>query len=95
MRMMLKATIETQAGNEAMASGSVQQMIQDMLERMKPEAVYFVGEDGQRGLCAVFDMADSSQMPAVAEPLFRVGFRVTFSPCMNLEDLQKAMAALT
>jgi hypothetical protein len=94
MRMMLKVVIENQAGNEAMRSGAVQQMIGDLVDRTKPEATYFVGEDGQRGMLAVFDMTDSSQLPSIAEPLFQAGARVTFSPCMNLEDLQKAMAML-
>ncbi len=95
MRMLLKAVMENQAGNEAVSSGSARQTIQECVERTQPEAVYFVGEDGQRALWAVFDMTDSSQMPAVAEPLYRTGARVTFSPCISLEDLQKAFSTLT
>ena len=94
MRMMLKAVVDTESGNRAMADGTVQKTIQDTVERLRPEALYFVGEEGQRSLWAVIDMADSAQLPEVCEPLFQMGARVTLTPCMSLEDLQKGMAAL-
>ncbi len=97
MRMMMKAVVgDTAAGNEAIRSGSIQEMIQETLERLKPEAVYFVPEDGHRSFLAVFDMTDSSQLPVISEPMFQgVNAKVYFSPCMNLEDLQKGLAQLT
>jgi hypothetical protein len=97
MRMLMKAVIEdTQAGNEAVRSGSIKESIQTMIEQLQPEAVYFVAENGHRSVFAVFDMADSSQIPAISEPLFQqVNARVSLSPCMNLEDLQKGLAHVT
>ena len=94
MRMMVKAVVDTESGNRAMSDGSVEKAIQEMVERLRPEAIYFVGEDGCRGLWAVIDMADSSQLPAIAEPMYRMGARVTFAPCMSLEDLQKGLSTL-
>ena len=94
MRMMLKAVVDTESGNRAVADGTVQKTIQETVERLRPEAVYFVGDEGCRSLWAVIDMTDSSQMPEIAEPLFQMGARVTMTPCMNLEDMQKGMAAL-
>ena len=70
MRMMMKAVIEdTRAGNEAVRSGSIQESIKGMLEQLRPEAVYFASEDGHRSVIAVFDMTDSSQIPAISEPM--------------------------
>jgi hypothetical protein len=94
MRMMLKAVMDTQAGNEAMRNGSLGKIIGDMLGELKPEAAYFTTDGGQRCCIAVFDMSDTSQIPAMAEPLF-VGMNagITFSPCMNADDLQKGLEA--
>jgi hypothetical protein len=44
----------------------------------------------------VFDMADSSQIRVVSEPLFQTGSaRVTLTPCINLDDLQAGLSQLT
>jgi hypothetical protein len=97
MRMMMKAVIEdTQAGNEAIRNGSIQETIKAMLEQLQPEAAYFVEDNGHRSVIAVFDMVDSSQLPVISEPMFqKVNARVSIYPCMNLEDLQKGLARLT
>lgn len=40
----------------------------------------------------VLDMADPSQIPQIAEPLFlNVDAAVEFAPAMNAEDLKKAL----
>ncbi len=96
MRMMLRAVVDTEAGNEALRNGSMLEVIEQMMQQLNPEAAYFVGsEDGQRSCVVVFDMADPSQLPAISEPLFQIGrARVTLSPCMNLDDVQKGLSQL-
>jgi hypothetical protein len=95
MRMMLHAVIDTEAGNEAIRNGSIAKMVEQMVQQLHPEAVYFPAGSGQRSCIAVFDMADPSQIPAIAEPLFLGGkAKVTLTPCMNLDDLQKGLAQL-
>jgi hypothetical protein len=62
------------------------------VERFQPEAFYAFGEDGQR---AVFDMADPSQIPVLTERMYQRGkAKITLTPCMNLEDLQKGFEEL-
>ncbi len=97
MRMMMRAVVEDmEAGNEAVRSGSVQKIIQATLDQLQPEAVYFVPEDGYRSVLAVFDMTDSSQLPAICEPMYQgVRARVSITPCMNLEDMQRGLAQLS
>ena len=95
MRMMLKAVVDTPAGNAVIADGSISQVIGGLVERLHPEATYFAGEDGQRACFMVFDMQDAADLPSVSEPLFMAAnARVTVTPCMNLEDLQKGLAKL-
>lgn len=95
MRMMLKAVVDTAAGNTIIADGSIGQVIGGLVDRLHPEATYFAGEDGQRACFLVFDMNDAADLPAICEPLFMKGnARITVTPCMNLEDLQKGLSQL-
>jgi hypothetical protein len=93
MRMMLKAVMDTATGNAAIADGSLGQSVGRLVEMLHPEASYFFSEDGQRSCFMVFDMTDSADIPPIAEPLFmEMGAKVTFAPCMNVEDMQKGLA---
>ena len=94
MRMMVRWTVPVDRGNEAIADGSLVRLIQEMTERLKPEAAYYWPEAGDRGGMMVFQMTDSSEIAQVAEPLFlQLDAEVQFVPVMNADDLQKALAA--
>jgi len=89
--MILRVSIPTDKGNAGIANGSLQSTIQKCLAELKAEAAYFTEDDGVRTGYIFFDMTDSSQLPAVAEPWFQAfNARVTVRPAMNLEDLMKA-----
>jgi hypothetical protein len=90
--MMLRWTVPVERGNEAIKDGSLSQTIEALLEELKPEAAYFWPENGERGGMLVFDMADPSQIPQIAEPLFlKLDAAVDFAPVMNADDLKKAL----
>jgi hypothetical protein len=92
MRMMLKAVYDTEAVNEFFRGGGTTEGIDQLVESLQPEAFYAVGEDGQRAVVVVFDLADPSQLPEIVEPLYQQGkAKVTVSPCMNLEELKKGV----
>ena len=92
MRMLLKAVLDTEAVSEDVRSGAGGEAIDRLQEALQPEALYFFGEDGQRTVLAVFDLADPSQIPVVTEPLYQgAKAKVTLTPCMNLEDVKKGM----
>jgi hypothetical protein len=95
MRVMLRARLDTRLGNEAIKNGTMPQAMQTLMERLKPEAAYFSPSEGKRSCTIVFDMQDSSQIPTIVEPLFTaLGADVEIVPVMNLDDLQKGLAAL-
>jgi uncharacterized protein DUF3303 len=95
MRTMLKARLNTAAGNKSLESGTMPQVIQSTVDRLHPEAAYFLPEAGHRTCILVFDLEDPSQLPSIAEPFFReFEADVEIEPVMNLEDLQKGLSQL-
>ena len=92
MRMMLRWTVPVEKGNETIRDGSLAQTIQSLLEELEPEAAYFWPENGERAGMMVFDMADTTQIPQIAEPLFmNLDAAVEFLPVMNADDLRTAL----
>lgn len=96
MRMLLRVSIPVEAGNAAIKAGTLGTMIEQILADLKPEAAYFLADDdGQRSGFIVFDMQDSSQIPAIAEPWFLTfKAKVSFQPIMNPQDLAKASPSM-
>ena len=92
MRMMLRWTVPVERGNETIRDGSLATAIESLLEDLKPEAAYFWPENGERAGMMVFDMADTTQIPQIAEPLFMtLDASVEFVPVMNADDLKTAL----
>lgn len=90
MRMLLKASVPMDQGNEAIRNGSLPTKIEAILRDLQPEAAYFGEMDGLRTAFIVVDIADASQIPAKVEPLFLAfGARVEIHPVMTAEDLMK------
>jgi hypothetical protein len=95
MRMMMKVTIPIENGNAAVRAGSLGTTIQKILAELKPEAAYFLEDGGQRTALIVFDMKESSQLPAIAEPWFLAfNASLTVRPAMTAEDLAMGMPGM-
>ncbi len=92
MRMLLRVSIPVEAGNAAVKAGTLNSTVQQILADLKPEAAYFFADDnGNRSGSIIFDMKDSSEIPAVAEPWFLAfNAKVSFRPIMNPDDIAKA-----
>lgn len=95
MRFLMKVNIPVEAGNAVAKAGKLGSTIQAILADMKPEAVYFSDENGQRTGYIIFDMQDASQIPAIAEPWF-LAFNASLEihPVMIPEDLARAGSAI-
>lgn len=92
MRMLLRVSIPVETGNAAAKAGTLASTVERILADLKPEAAYFFADDsGQRSGSIVFDMKDSSQIPAIAEPWFLAfNAAVSLRPIMNPQDLATA-----
>ena len=94
MRFLLKVNIPVESGNAAVKAGKLGPTIQSILAELKPEAVYFADDNGQRTAFIFLDMQDASQIPALVEPwMLALNARVELHPVMVPEDLMKAGAA--
>ena len=91
MRCLLKVSIPVETGNATISDGSLPKTIDSILADLKPEAAYFAEDNGERTGFIFFDLKDTAQIPAVAEPWFLAfDAHIEFHPAMNLDDLKKA-----
>jgi hypothetical protein len=91
MRTLLRVSIPVEAGNAAAKAGTLGSTVEKILADLKPEAAYFFADDnGNRSGSIVFDLKDTSDIPAVAEPWFLAfNAKVSFRPVMSPQDLAK------
>jgi hypothetical protein len=95
MRFLLKVNIPVDAGNAAAKAGQLGPTIQAILAELKPEAVYFSDDKGQRTGYLFLDMQDASQIPAICEPWFLAfNASIELHPVMVPDDLAKAGPAI-
>ena len=92
MRTLLKVKIPVEAGNKGVQDGTIQKVMGEAMERLRPEGAYFFAENGMRAAIFVFDLKDSSDIPSIAEPFFSgINASVEFTPVMNADDLKKGL----
>lgn len=84
MRMMMTVSLPTENTNAAIANGTLGATMQGILAQAKPEAAYFVAEDGVRRGYLFVNITDSNQIVSLAEPWFlSFNASVDFTPAMT------------
>ena len=94
MRVMLKAQMTAEAGNTAIETGALPKLVQELGEIVDIEAAYFGPQNGKRTATFFFEVNDSSMIPALSEPFFRIlDAEFELLPVMNREELMAGLAA--
>lgn len=95
MRMLIRIRPDLRAANSAITDGSMRDVLQRAHEQLKPEASYFLPQDGQRTALFICDIPDESQLVTMLEPFFaNLEAKVDVHPVMNFDDLQSGFDKL-
>ena len=91
MKMLLSVIFPNEPFNALVRAGTAGAILKDIMEDLKPEAVYFTEEDGMRAALLVVDLASPADVPRIAEPFFlkfdaECRIRIVMSPA----DLKNA-----
>ncbi|MFL6450881.1 MAG: hypothetical protein ACJ746_24850 [Bryobacteraceae bacterium] len=69
--------------------------MQTILEQQKPEAAYFLAENGKRTGILIMNLQDASEVTSIAEPWFLAfNAAIEAAPVMVPADLEKAAPAI-
>lgn len=92
MRFLLKIHMPVETGNRTVRDGSLPKIIQNFMEKYKPEASYFFAEGGKRTAYIFFSLNDISEIPVIAEPLFMgLNAELEIIPVMNADELKAGL----
>jgi len=96
MRMMLKFTIPADKGNQAIRDGSLQRTLEQVSQKLKPEAAYFMPLDGKRAGIMVFEISDPADIAGIVEPMsLNLEAAIELTPVMVADDLKRALAKVS
>jgi len=88
MRFLVKVKLSLECVNRSIRDGSFGPTLQKTLAELKPEAAYFLEEDGCRTAMLIVDISEASQIPKFAEPFFHeMNAEVRLHPVMTAQDL--------
>ena len=93
MRFLIRTRIPTESGNKMVQDPNFMKNLEEYMNKVKPEAAYFMPIDGHRSAAFIVNMESNDEVPAVVEPLFQwMGANVDVIPVMNFEDLKKGIS---
>ena len=89
---MIRVKIPTEAGNKMIQDPNGFKALENYIAKVKPEAVYFTEEGGDRTALFFVDVASVDMVPVLAEPLFQgLNAKVEFHPAMNLDEVKRGI----
>ena len=93
MRFLIRARVPTEAGNKMVQDPDFMKKLEEYMNKVKPEAAYFLPIDGHRTAAFIVNMQSNDQIIALGEPLFQwMGANVDVIPVMNFDDLKKGIS---
>ena len=93
MRFLIRARVPTEAGNKMVQDPNFMKKLEEYMDKVKPEAAYFLPTDGHRAAAFIVNMQSNDQVPTIVEPLFQwMGANVEVIPVMNFDDLKKGLS---
>ena len=92
--MLVNVILPTEPFNSMARKGTVGDVINQVIEDINPESIYFSEQDGNRGAIMVVEVPDASFIPSISEPWF-LNFEASceFRIAMTPNDLKKANLA--
>ena len=91
MRILLNVHIPHEPFNTLVTEGKAGEIIQDIINELKPESIYFTEQGGTRGAVLVVNIDEPSQVPSFSEPFFlKFNADCEFRVAMTPEDVGKA-----
>jgi hypothetical protein len=96
MKVLPPSSCSFGSGNAAARGGTLGTTVKGILDDLKPEAAYFIANEfGERCGYVIFDLKETSQIPAIAEPWFLAfNARLTITPAMTPQDLANAQSGI-
>ncbi len=89
MRVLMTVGLDTEKANQAIRANTLEKTMESAIGALKPEAAYFGSMHGKRTGFIIFDLADPSDIPSVAEPLFQeLDAEIDLTPVMSFGDVQ-------
>lgn len=91
MRFIVHIVIPHDPFNDYVREGIAGERLQAVIRETRPEHIWLTDQDGQRGAVAIYDIAEASGVPSIAEPWF-LTFEAdcTFQIAMTPDDLASA-----
>ncbi len=91
MKMLVNVIFPIEPFNSMVRNGTSGNIINRVINEIKPESIYFSEQEGNRGAVMVVEVSDASAIPAIAEPWFlnfeaHCEFRIAMTP----DDLMRA-----
>src|SRR5437867_3101298 len=96
MRMMMKGQMEIAGGNRSVQDRSLPKLIQEFVQKHKPEASYFLPESRTRTAYFLQEFKDVSHIPALVEPWWMTAnAKVEVTPAMYLDELGRGIESFS
>jgi hypothetical protein len=93
MRFLIRTRIPTEDGNKMVQDPNFLKNLEEYMNKVKPEAAYFMPIDGHRSAAFIVNIQSNDQVPAIVEPLFQwMGANVDVIPVMNFDELKMGIS---